>query len=84
MNSISLTIELPDTLARDAQQAGLLSSRSIAELLSAELKRQRIDQFFEAADQLAAQDAPILSAAEIEAEIEAARAERRRRNARGN
>lgn len=84
MTAISLTIELPDALARDAQQAGLLSSRSIADLLSAELKRQRIDQFFEIADQLADQDAPILSAAEIEAEIEAARAERRQRNARGN
>lgn len=84
MNSIRLTIELPDALARDTQKPGLLSSRSIADLLSAELKRRRIDRFFEIADQLANQGEPIMSAAEIEAEIEAARAERRQRNARGN
>ena len=56
----------------------------LADLLSAELKRRRIDRFFEIADQLANQGEPIMSAAEIEAEIEAARAERRQRNARGN
>ncbi len=77
MTSINLTIELPDTLAKDAQKAGLLSSRSIADLLSAELKRQRIDQLFEIADQLANQDVPVMNAAEIETEIEAARAEQR-------
>ncbi len=75
MNSIRLTIELPDALARDTQKPGLLSSRSIADLPSAALKRQRIDQFFEAADQLANQDIPAMSAAEIETP----RAERRNR-----
>lgn len=84
MTSINLTIELPDTLARDAQRAGLLTSQSIADLLSAELRRKQIDRLFAIADQLANQDTLVMSAAEIEAEIEAARAERRRRNARGD
>lgn len=83
MTLINLTIELPDALVRDAQRAGLLTSRSIAEMLSAELKRQRIDQLFVIADQLATQDIPAMSPAEIEAEIEAARSERRR-HARGD
>lgn len=78
MTSINLTIELPDTLARDAQQAGLLTSQSIADLLSAELRRKQIDRLFAIADQLANQSAPAMRAAEIEA----ARAERRRRHAR--
>lgn len=84
MTLTNLTLELPDALARDAQQAGLLTSQSIADLLSAELRRQQIDQLFTIADQLANQDAPAMSAAEIEAEIEAARAERRQRHARGD
>lgn len=84
MTSINLTIELPDTLARDAQQAGLLTSQSIADLLSAELRRKQIDRLFAIADQLADQSAPAMSAAEGEAEIDAARAERRRRHARGD
>ncbi|MBE2236478.1 MAG: hypothetical protein IAE81_01730 [Caldilineaceae bacterium] len=84
MTSINLTIELPDALARDAQRAGLLTSRSIVNLLSAELKRQQIEQLFATADQLADQAAPVMSAAEIEAEIEAARMERRQRSARGD
>lgn len=84
MTSINLTIELPDTLARDAQRAGLLTPQSIADLLSAELRRKQIDRLFAIADQLANQDAPVMSAAEIEAEIEAARAERRQRHARSS
>lgn len=77
MTLINLTIELPDTLARDAQQAGLLTSQSIAELLSAELRRKQIDRLFAIADQLANQDARVMSAAEVETEIEAARAEQK-------
>ena len=84
MTSINLTIELPDILARDAQQAGLLTSQSIADLLSAELRRKQVDRLFAAADELANQDVPVMSAAEIEAEIEAARAERRQCSARGD
>ncbi len=84
MTSINLTIELPDTLARDAQRAGLLTSQSIADLLSAELRRKQIDRLFATADQLANQDAPVMRAAEVEAEIEAARAERRQHHARGD
>lgn len=84
MTSINLTIELPDVLARDAQRAGLLTSQSIADLLSAELRRKQVDRLFAVADDLANQGAPVLSAAEIEAEIEAARAERRQRSARGD
>jgi len=79
-----LSVELPGALARDAQQAGLLTPQSIADLLRADLRRKQIDRLFAAADQLANQDAPAMSSAAIEAEVEAARAERRRRHARGD
>jgi len=75
MTEIRLTIELPADLADEAQRAGLLSSQSLADLLRAELERRRIDHLFDAADQPAAQEIPAMTAAEIEAEIEAARAE---------
>lgn len=84
MISINLTIDLPDMLAHDAQEAGLLTSQSSADLLSAEPRCQRIDRLFAVAEQLANQDAPVMNAAEIEAEIEASRPERRRRHARGD
>lgn len=64
--------------------AGLLTSQSIAELLSAELRRKPIDRLFAIADQLANQSAPAMSAAEVEAEIETAQAERCQRHARGD
>jgi hypothetical protein len=84
MTAFDLTIELPDRLAEEAQRAGLLTARSIADLLAAELRRRQVNQFFAVADQLANQRAPRLTDVEIEAEIAAARAERRQRNARGD
>ena len=77
MTEIRLTIELPAELADVAQRAGLLSSQSLADLLRAELERRRIDHLFDVADHLAAQEIPAMTAAEIEADIEAARAVRR-------
>lgn len=65
--------ELPGSLAREAQERGLLSSRSLEFLLREELRRQRIDKFFEAADKLAAVSEPPLTEAEVEAEIQAVR-----------
>jgi len=45
--------------------------------LRAELKRNRVDQLFAAADRLAAQNPPALTKAEVEAEIQDARSQRR-------
>ena len=46
-------------------------------MLRDELKRSRVEQLFAAADRLAAQDLPALTEAEVEQEIQAARAQRR-------
>ncbi len=72
---LELRLTLPDSLAREAEAKGLLTPESIAALLRAEVQRCRVSQLFDAADKLAA--LPPLTEAEIETEIQAARAEKR-------
>ena len=86
MTSLVLTVELSDpAVAEAARQASLLSPATLCDLIEAELRRRKVDEFFAIADLLAA-DAPQLSqaeiAAEVEAEIHAARAEKRVRQMR--
>jgi hypothetical protein len=72
---LELTLTLPDSLAREAEAGGLLTPQGLEALLRAEVQRRRITQLFDAADRLAA--LPPLTEAEVEAEIQAVRAERR-------
>ncbi|MCC6188973.1 MAG: hypothetical protein IT318_08055 [Anaerolineales bacterium] len=81
MTEVELKLTLPDRLAREAEAAGLLSPEVIERLLREEVRRLHVDQLFSAADRLAGLDLPTLTDAELEAEIEAARAERRASNA---
>jgi hypothetical protein len=76
-NSVELEIKLrlPDSLVREAKASGLLTSQALENLLREEVQRRRLGQLFEAADRLAA--LPPLTEAEVEAEIQAARAEKR-------
>lgn len=78
---LELTLTLPDSLAREAEASGLLTPQGLEALLRAEVQRRRVTQLFEAADRLAA--LPPLTEAEVEAEIQAARAERRTARASG-
>jgi hypothetical protein len=73
---LELKLDLPEAVAKEAKSRGLLESRALEQMLRAELKRGRVDQLFAAADRLAAQPGDALSEAEVEAEIEAARARR--------
>ncbi len=75
MTSIELRPARPDDLAREAEAAGLLTPEAIEALLRAEMRRRQVDGLFEAADRLASLDQP-LTAAELDAEIEAVRAQR--------
>ncbi len=75
MVSVELQLNLPDSIAREAEAQGLLSAEAIEGLLRAELRRRNIDELFEAADRLAALPDP-LTAEEIEAEIRTARDEK--------
>ncbi len=77
MVAVQLRLELPDALAREAENSHLLSSAAIEELLRSELRRRRIADLLVTADRLALGDEPPLSPGDIEAEIQAVRAERR-------
>ena len=75
-----VTVTLPDDLAKQARQAGLLRPEVLAALLRDAMRERRIERLFSTMDKLAHLKPP-LTEEEIAAEIEAARAERRARKA---
>ena len=77
MTQLDIHLALPDGLAREAEAEGLLTPQAIERLLREEVRRRRVDELFETADRLQALDIPTMSEAELEAEIQAARAEGR-------
>lgn len=75
-----IQIELPDATAQAARDAGLLTSDALERLLNEALKRkQAADSLLSIADRVAAAGIPPMSMEEINAEVKAARAERRQR-----
>jgi len=81
MLALEIKLDLPDSLAQEAQNAGLLTPEAIEQLLLAEIRRRRVNRLFDIADNLAALDTPPMSIEEIEAEIQAARRGKRHGNA---
>ena len=75
-----IQIELPDATAQAAQAAGLLTPQALDRLLSNALRRQQAaDYLLTVADEVAAADIAPMSTEEINAEVKAAREERRKR-----
>ena len=72
-----VTITLPDNLAREAVQAGLLTAPALECLLREEIRRRAQKELREAMDRMAAVAEPAMTEDEIQAEIDAVRAERR-------
>ncbi len=72
---LELKLTLPDSLVREAKSRGLLTPQGLEALLREEVQRRRVTQLFEAADRFSA--LPPLTEAEVEAEIQAARGEKR-------
>ena len=72
-----LKVVLPDTLARDAKKAGLLTQKAIEELLRDAMRRRSARAFLSNAKQVAKSKIPPLSESEIQAEIDAVRKARR-------
>jgi hypothetical protein len=74
----TIQIELPEATAQAARAAGLLTPQALARLLDEALKRrQAADALLSIADRVAAAGIPPMSMEEINAEVKAARAERR-------
>jgi hypothetical protein len=78
--SITIQLDLPEALVKEARDNGLLESRRLGELLNEELRRGRArKELGRVLKQLHALPGGPMSPEEIQAEIDAVRAERRRR-----
>lgn len=73
----TLTIDLPDNLAEEAKQAGLLAPNAIEQILRETLRQRAVNGLFSAADKLAAADFPPMTMQEIQEEVNAVRAKRK-------
>ena len=71
-----VTVTLPDDIAQQAQQAGLLKPDALASMLVEAMRQRRADRLLATMDKLA-ELTPPLSETEIDAEIQAARVARR-------
>jgi hypothetical protein len=80
--SVTIEVDLPEALAREAREKGLLDSKSMSEMISAELRRREaaaeLDQVLK---EIRSQPGEPMSMEDIQAEVEAVRAERRAREA---
>jgi hypothetical protein len=75
-----IQIELPEATAKAARDAGLLTSQALDRLLTDAIKRQHAaDSLLSIADRVVEAGVEPMSMEEIDAEVKAARAERRRR-----
>jgi hypothetical protein len=78
--SITIQLDLPEALVNEARASGLLESRRLGELLSEELRRERArKEFGQMLGKLHSVDDEPMSMEEIQAEVDAVREERRRR-----
>lgn len=77
MTTLELKLNLPDRLVRDAKQMGLLEPDNLQTLLREAVRNRRITQLAEARKRVAAAGIPPMSLDEIQAEVDAYRAEHR-------
>lgn len=74
----TVQITLPDALAQEAAQAGLLTPEQLERMLRDRLRQERIDRMKTARSVLAAQPLKPMTPDELGAEISAYRGEQRR------
>jgi hypothetical protein len=78
MTTLQVKLELPDPLAAEAQAAGLLVPKQLERMLREALRAKRVEKLAAAREALAANPLPPMTPEEIQAEIDAYRAEVRR------
>ena len=78
-----VVVKLPDELAQRAKSAGLLTDSAIQRLLEEAMRREAGQRLLQVAQRLQAAGVEPMSEDEIVAEVKAARAERRAREAQG-
>lgn len=74
----TIQITLPDALAQEAAQAGLLSPQKMERILREQLRAERLERMQAARTALVAEPLAPMTPEEVSAEIEAYRAEQRR------
>ncbi len=74
-----LTVKLPDELARQIRAAGLLNEAVLEKVFREALRKQSNSELFAALDEIESAKLPPMTEAEVQAEIDAVRAERRAR-----
>ena len=79
MKRVQLELNLPDDLAKYAESAGLLTPEALEELIQEEVRRRAWDHLMSIADRSAALGLTPMTEEEVQAEIDAVRAEKRRR-----
>jgi hypothetical protein len=78
MTTLQVKLELPDPLAAEAQAAGLLAPKQLERMLREALRAKRVEKLAAVREVLAANPLPPMTPEEIQAEIDAYRAEVRR------
>lgn len=78
MTTLEVTLDLPDRLAREAQAAGLLTSRALSRLLRQAMQRRAAQALLAGAARATASGSKVMSMKELQTEIDAVR---RARNA---
>ncbi len=74
-----LTVTLPDELASQIRAAGLLDDAALERVFREALRKQAVGELFAALDEIETAKLPPMTEAEVQAEIDATRAERRAR-----
>jgi len=80
MTTLHVKLELPDPLAKEAATIGLLEPQAFQALLREAVRDRGIARLAEARRKIAEAGIPPMTMEEIQAEIEADRAERRTNN----
>ena len=81
MTTLEIKLTLPDSLAKEAAKMGLLEPEVMQAILREAVRQRRINRLFEGMDKLAAANIPPMTMEEIQAEVDAVRAERKARAA---
>ncbi len=80
--SITIKLDLPDSMAAAAKAKGLLDPKRVASLIAREMSSEADPRgFFEIVREIRGQPGTPMSKEEIQAEVDAVRAERRAREA---
>lgn len=78
MTTLEVKLDLPESLAKEARQAGLLAPEELERLVRDALRAKRVERLSKAREKLAADPLPPMTPEEIQAEIDAYRAAVRR------